>query len=60
MVCFRYIITNTLHKGNNNNNNNNNNGVQGVAWINLVQETDHWWAVVHVVYKESLDSIISM
>jgi hypothetical protein len=29
MVCFRYVISNTLHKGenkdNNNNNNNNNN-----------------------------------
>jgi hypothetical protein len=43
MVCFRFIILNTLHKGdikddndddddddNNNNNNNNNNGVQNV------------------------------
>ena len=25
MICFGYIIVNTLHKGNNNNNNNNNN-----------------------------------
>jgi len=25
MVCFRYIIVNALHKGDNNNNNNNNN-----------------------------------
>jgi hypothetical protein len=31
MVCFRYIIVNTLHKGENkgnNNNNNNNNGLR--------------------------------
>jgi hypothetical protein len=29
MICFRYIIVNTLHKGDkyNNNNNNNNNTV---------------------------------
>jgi hypothetical protein len=27
MVCFRCIIVNTLHKGDNNNNNNNNNSI---------------------------------
>jgi len=30
MVCFRYIIVNNLHKGNNkDNNNNNNNNIYG-------------------------------
>jgi len=34
--------------------------VQGVAWINLVQDRDHWWTVVHVVCEENLDSIKRM
>ena len=29
MVCFRYKIVNTLHKGNNKDNNNNNNNNKG-------------------------------
>jgi len=42
MVCFRYVIVNTLHKGDNkddddddddnNNNNNNNNTFKNTAW----------------------------
>jgi hypothetical protein len=36
---------------------NNNNRMQGVAWINLFQDGDQWWTVVHVVCKESLDSV---
>ena len=33
MICFRHIIVNTLHKGNNNNNNNNNSGVSHIFII---------------------------
>jgi hypothetical protein len=35
MVCFRYVIVNTLHKGddNNNNNNNNNNFHKNVRFV---------------------------
>jgi hypothetical protein len=42
MVCFRYIIVNTLHKGDNkgnddgNNNNNNNNNTAGLLLLLLM------------------------
>jgi hypothetical protein len=37
MVCFRYTIVNTLHKGNNkDNNNNNNNNKRSVGFANNI------------------------
>ena len=36
MVCFRYIIVNTLHKGDNDNNNNNNNNNATIAIITII------------------------
>jgi hypothetical protein len=35
MVCFRHVIVNILHKGDDNNNNNNNNNV---AWRYVLKE----------------------
>jgi len=39
MVCFRYIIVNTVHKGDKKDDNNNNNLIQGgakVAWHSML------------------------
>jgi len=37
MVCLRYIIVNTLHKGNNKDNNNNNGHVATVGGTNDIK-----------------------
>ena len=53
MVCFRYIIVNTLlecdNKDNNNNNNNNNNKVQYSMY--LCNDVRTWWSVTDTAEK---------
>jgi len=36
MVCFRYTIVNTLHKGDNKDNNNNNNNNNNTIYVNTI------------------------
>ena len=57
MVCFRYIIVNTVHKGDNNNNNNNNNNNSSTiishysslcTTLHLEGDSEHSVCVVHL------------